>query len=316
MCSCHPPKGSEVKRFVKRSALRLVLLLPAMLLHGLVAAEQPARMTIDLQVRSHGTAQKGRESARWTASEKFHASFAMLTSGVPENTNRLDLGGNAAGVGKSLREAQERTPGRAQQEAVAARGKAALDACKGDLSCMMQVAQDLGNATAAWNARSPEAPGDARFLTYYAPDPERCGGDYSAVIKRDKTGVFPDVQGLVPYMETMTADYHASALEKSSLCGQVAMMVLDTAAEKVYASVFPVMKIRGKRTRQEQQRPVQQSEGEVMLQNELVTWVLEKMRHGLPKSGKERVELKFPADTGWRGEKVFTVDFAWAFDAR
>jgi hypothetical protein len=303
-----------MKPVVKTFALQLAFLIPAV---AAQAADKPARISIEIDVVSSGAATKGRETAKFTGTEKFRSSFTMLTSGDPENINRLDIAGNAAGEQQSLDEAQARTPGPAQRQAIAAKGQAAVAACKGDTACMMKVAQQLGNETASWNAKAPapKAGGD-HYLTYFSPMPEKCNGDYSAIIRREKSGVFPDVQGLVPYTDTVSADYTASALEKSSLCGQVAMMVLDTATNKFYATVFPAMQIRGKNSRKEGSRPLRESDGEVLLQYEVTRWVLAKMKNGLPKSGKEHAQFTAPADAGWQGEKQFTVDFRWSFEGK
>ncbi len=60
------------------------------------AAERMGRLTLDIKIDGKGRQQKDATYSTFTTDESVHAAFSLVTSGDPEDTNRLDIAGNAA----------------------------------------------------------------------------------------------------------------------------------------------------------------------------------------------------------------------------
>jgi hypothetical protein len=290
----------------------------ALLLAGLTAtaAERPGRLTIDIKIDGKGHQKNGGAYSTFTSAEQMHAAATLLSSGVAEDTNRLDHAGNAAAMQKQGEQAKARAPDRAGQEAYMERARAAMAACSGNTACMTQVAQKMGRETSSWNVRPPDNSANAgRFLTYAMSPPAVCKGEFDAKVKTEVEGKFPDVQGLVPFTSKSNADYHANELEKGSLCNGT--IVLDTRNDRIFAYV-PMVEIKGRKLRMEgSYTALDSKDGEVRMNQDALAWV-EKQLQNAPKSGKQRTTLKIPTDTplGGVGEKIINVEVSWSFESR
>jgi hypothetical protein len=280
------------------------------------AGERPGRLVVDIKIDGKGHQKNGGAYSTFTSAEQMHAAATLLSSGVPEDTNRLDMAGNAAAMQKQANEAKARAPDRAGQEAYMERAKAAMAACAGNTACMTQVAQKMGRETSSWNVRPPNNSANAgRFLTYAMSPAAVCKGEFDAKLKTEAEGKFPDVQGLVPFTSKTNADYHASELQKNSLCNGT--IVFDTRNDRIFAYV-PMVEIKGQKLRMEGSYTAQDNkDGEVRMNQDALAWA-EKQLQNAPRSGKQRTTLKIPTDTplGGVGEKIINVEMSWSFESK
>jgi hypothetical protein len=280
------------------------------------AAQRVGRMTIDIQIDGKGRQQKGASYSTFTTHETVHVGFTLESSGEPEDINRLDITVNNAAVQKQVAQAKARTPDRAGQEAVADRTRVAMEACKGDLGCMSQIAQKMGQQTAAWNALPPDnSANEGRFLTFFTPDASQCKGEFTAKIQSDTEGKRGDVQGLVPFSKTERADYRATALQALALCN--GMIVLDTRENHVFAYI-PDVEVKGHKLWTEDARTtLETKDGEIRLNQDALVWAAKQL-HNAAKSGTRKARLKIPIDTflGGVGENILDVQISWKFDIR
>lgn len=281
------------------------------------ATDKPGRFTLDVKIDGSGHQAKGREHSKFTTEESLHAAFTLLGSGVPEDTNRLDIAGNAATLQKQIDEANARAPSREQQQAIMARAKASMEACKGDMGCMQTAAQALALQTASWSVRPP-APGAnaGRFLTFAATEAAQCRPEFTARIRNHADGEFADVQGLVPFSNKTSADFKADP-RMGGLVLCPTMLVVDTTANTLFINV-PLPEIKGHVVRVEGSRtPLNDANAGVNLNQDAIEWV-QKQLQGAPESGTRRTTLKIPTSStlGGVGEKIINVEMRWSFDAR
>ena len=278
--------------------------------------DRPGRFTIDVKIDGTGHQANGRETARFTTEESTHTAFTLIGSGVPEDSNRLDIAGNAAVMQKQVDEANARAPSREQQKAIMERAKEDMAACKGDMGCLTRIGQALGVQTASWAPR-PASPGAnaGRFLSYSAAPAAVCKPDYQVKIRRDDAGKSEDVQGLVPFTHKTSADFKANALQSTSLC--LATVVVDTKTNAIFVSL-PWPEVSGKVVRKEGSHTVMDyADTGVRLSQDALDWVA-KTLNGAARSGKQRTTLKIPTSSaqGGTGEKTINVEMSWNFDAK
>ncbi len=295
--------------------LSIAALAASLLCNPAFAADRPGRLTLDVKIDGSGHQAKDRAHSKFTTTESMHAAFTLL-GGDPEDTNRLDHDGNAATMQKQVNEANARAPSRDQQQAMMEKARAQGEACKGDIACMQKIAMEMSRATSSWNVRPAPAGANAgRFITYAAADAGVCKPEYTAKIRNDVDGVFPDVQGLVPFTSNTSADFKANNMQSLPLCS--AMLVVDKSANKIYLSMQHaevlgnVKRTEGGRVR------VNDSNIGVRMNQDALEWVARTL-NGAPKSGKERTTLKIPTNTtlGGVGEKIINVEMAWKFESK
>lgn len=291
------------------------LLLAVSLLCGTAfAADHPARFTLDVKIDGSGHQAKGKDHSQFTTVETMHAAFTLIGSGVGEDSNRLNVSGNAATMQKQVNEANARAPSREQQQQIMEQAKARMAACNGNMGCMQAEAQKLGKVTSAWSVR-PASPGaDAgRFLTYATPAQDVCKAEFQARLRNNASGEFPDVQGLVPFTNVVTADFKANQLQATPLC--TAMIVLDTRSNTIFVHP-PLPEVRGKVVRTEGSRTMIDSPDTIVsLNRDALDWVAKQLQDA-PKSGTQRTTLKIPTSStlGGVGEKIVNVEMTWKFD--
>jgi hypothetical protein len=294
----------------------VAVLAAALLCAPAFAADRPGRFTLDVKVDGSGHQAKGREHSRFTTEESMHVAFTLVGSGVPEDTNPLDIAGNAAVLQKQVDEANARAPSRDQQKAVMERARATMEACKGDMACMQKAAQALALQTSSWSVR-PASPGAnaGRFLTYAAASEGVCRPEFQARLRNNADGEFADVQGLVPFTNKTTADFKASALQSLPLC--TGMLVVDARANTIFIQLQTaevkgrVVRVEGSHTR------FDNADAGVRLNQDALEWVAKQLQ-GAAKSGKQRTTLKIPTNTtlGGIGEKIINVEMSWNFNGK
>ena len=294
--------------------LTLTALAASLLCAPAFAADTPGRFTLDVKIDGSGHQAKDRAHSKFTTSESLHAAFTLL-GGDPEDSNRLDHDGNAAVMQKQVNEANARAPSREQQQAIMMKARAQGEACKGDMACMQKVAMEMAKTTSSWSVRPAPAGANAgRYITFAAADAGVCKPEYTGKIRNDVEGVFPDVQGLVPFTNSTSADFKANSMQSLPLCS--AMLVVDKSANKIYLSMQHAEMLGNvKRTEGGRER-VNDSNTGVRLSDDALEWVA-KTLNGAAKSGKARTTLKIPTSStlGGVGEKTFNVEMSWKFDA-
>ncbi len=294
--------------------LILAALAASLLDTTVLAADKPGRLVIDVKIDGSGHQAKDRAHSKFVTTESMHAAFTLL-GGDPEDINRLDHDGNAAAMQGQLNAANARAPSREQQQAIMEKARAQAGACKGDMACMQKIAMEMAKTTSSWSARpAPAGANGGRFITYSASDPDYCKPEYTARIRNDADGVFPDVQGLVPFTNTTTADFKANNIQSLPLCS--AMLVLDKSSNKIHLSMHHAEVLGSvKRTEGGRVRVDERNVG-VRLNQDALEWVA-KTLNGVPKSGRECTTLKIPTSStlGGTGEKTINVEVTWKFES-
>ena len=294
--------------------LTLTALAASLLCASAFAADKPGRFTLDVKIDGSGHQAKDRAHSQFTTAESLHAAFTLL-GGDPEDSNRLDHEGNAAAMQKQVDEANARAPSHDQQKAIMEKARAQAEACRGDMTCMQKIALEMARTTSSWNVRPAPAGANAgRYMTFAAADAGVCKPEYTARIRNDVEGVFPDVQGLVPFTNNTSTDFKANAMQSLPLCS--AMLVVDKSANKIYLSMQHA-EVQGSVKRTEGGRVrVNDSNTGVRLSDDALAWVA-KTLNGAAKSGKARTTLKIPINStqGGVGEKTFNVEMSWKFES-
>jgi hypothetical protein len=278
------------------------------------AAERPGQLKLEAKISSRGSMQDGQKRSSWSGTEEFTLSATMLSSGLPDPQNRIDLEGNAAAAQQQMKQAQSRMPSPEQQKATMERARSAMESCKGNVACLTQAAQQLSAATSSWNMRPADTSADSgRFYSYNPPMPAQCNGDFHGQIKRASEGSFADVQGHVPFTLNTSADYRATPLEKQGLCVQIGLIVLDTRDSKVFVHALP-LEVTGRIVRTEGQRVMtDDAQSRIRFNEEAMKWISNKLRSGVARSGKEHVILPALAAGGATVKGSIEVDLSWQF---
>jgi hypothetical protein len=227
------------------------------------AADQLARLTIDVTVDGFKDWKRGEEYSKEKISEKYLLITHVKSSGEPSSVNTKDPQyaqkqmAKAADVQAKLREAQARSgkpvpkAAATQEEYVAQQKKLAEDmqkgqiACQGDMSCMMKLAQEYSQQSAMMTAPPAdgaaastaslddpeEAPEEERYLSFYGY--EGCPGEIHIKINNTSEGATADVSGMVPFKQSDTADYTGNDLNLKMQC-LASTLVYDLKAKKIY----------------------------------------------------------------------------------
>lgn len=292
----------------------IVVLAGCLLCASAIGADRPGRFTLDVKIDGSGHQAKGKDHSKFTTEESVHAAFTLVGSGVAEDSNQLDVTGNAATMQKQVSEANARAPSREQQQQIMEQAKATMEACNGNMACIQAAAQKLGKQTSAWSVRPASAGANAgRFMTYSPSAQHVCKAEFQARIRNSASGEFSDVQGLVPFTNTASADFKANALQATPLC--TGMIVLDIKANTIFVYP-PQVEVKGKVVRVEGARTmIDSSDTEVRLNRDAMDWVAKQLQ-GATKSGTLRTTLKIPTSStlGGVGEKTINVEMTWKFD--
>jgi hypothetical protein len=225
------------------------------------AADQLARLTLDVTVEGAKVWKNGQDYSNSTISEQYHLVTHVQSSGEPSSVNTKDPQfaqkqmATAAGVQQKVREAQARAgkpvpkAAATQEEYIAQQKKLAEDmqkgqvACAGDINCLMKLSQEYAQQSAmmsyppvdgaapAASLDEEAAPEEERYLDYFGY--EGCPGDIHIVINNTSEGATADVSGMVPFKQADTADYRGNELNLKMQC-LASNLVYDLKEKKLY----------------------------------------------------------------------------------
>lgn len=226
------------------------------------AADQLARLTIDVTVEGVKTWKNGQDHSTSNISEQFHLMTHVQSSGEPSSVNIKDPQfaqqqmATAAQVQQKVREAQARAgkpvpkAAATQEEYVEQQKKLAEDmqkghaACKGDMTCLMKLSQEYaqqsamlsyppadGAAPTATLDDEEEAPEEERYLSYSGY--EGCPGEIHIRVNNTSEGATADVSGMVPFKQADTADYRGNDHDLMMQC-LGSTLVYDLKDRKIY----------------------------------------------------------------------------------
>ncbi len=278
-----------------------------------LAANQPARFTLDVKIDGSATQKKGDNLNASSVSEVVHVAYSLARPDYTTPVNLLDDGANAARTSQQLAAAQARTPAPDKQAEMMRGFESEANACKGNVQCMTSLANKMAKATAAWNAgaAAPVPDSEGSFLQYEALEGAACKPEFSARVRNGEKGQQADVGGPKPFANKTEADYLGNEHERQMLCNS--QLVLDKASGKIFVrSMLPVVKGMAQHTRS----------GVVYMENknldiapnaEAWAWI-NKQLLGAPRSGKARTTLKVPVQSAIFGtaERTVNVEMSWS----
>jgi hypothetical protein len=227
------------------------------------AADQLARLTIDVTVEGVKNWKNGQDYSNSKISEQYHLMTHVQSSGEPSSVNIKDPQfaqqqmATAAQVQQKVREAQARAgkpvpkAAATQEEYLEQQKKLAEDvqtrqlACKGEMTCLMKVAQEYAQQSAMMSyppadGAAPtanfddeeEAPEEERYLNYSGY--EGCPGEVQIRINNTSEGAMADVSGMVPFKQADTADYRGTEHDLMMQC-LASTLVYDLKERKFYS---------------------------------------------------------------------------------
>jgi hypothetical protein len=306
----------ELMRFV-------FALLAAGVISTAPATDKPATLTVDIKIDGQQSwkswKEHGGDHGELKIAESFHVVLPLRSVGEPTNFNPLapdyaekQLAAAARVQGK-VAQAQAQHGGPAvkrpkTQEEYMAMQKALADemqkgqaACKNDMNCLMQLATQFSQKSAAIlppgrpavdtsgdDDQEVEAP--ARFQAYMG-DRSR-PADYLARIDDRGQGAWNDVGGMVPWTELNTAEYRGNEIERKSTL-YLTELQHDFVDGKFYIRAVPLPSVRGKRVYQDRLHGKEVNEdSEMIAVAEALDWAQAQLRSGLSASGTKSTVLK------------------------
>ncbi len=333
---------------MKKAHMRHITLGVLLLAGGpVIAAEQLARLTIDVTVDGTRTWTRGEEYANSKISEQYHLVTHVQAIGEPTSVNTKDpqfaqqqmaIG---AQVQQQLREAQghagnpvPKAPA-TQEEYLEQQKKLAEDmqkgqaACQGDMNCLMKLSQEyamqsamisyppVDGAAPMANPEDEEAPEDLRYLDYAGY--EGCPGEIHIRINNTSEGALADVSGMIPFTQADTADYQGNELDLKMQC-LASTLVYDFKARKFYSDGFGHPAPRGSYRHWDRLHgETLNEEAQVPTTSTAWEWVAESLRIA-DASGSATTTLPVPganegpASDGSKTSGEMTVSVKWAFE--
>lgn len=301
------------------------------------AAEQIGRMTVEVKVAGTQTWKDAQDYGNTKVSEYYRIVTHVKSDGEADSVNTKDpaysekMMAKANAVQRKVQQAQGRpaAPVPKTQEEYLASQKAQA-ACKGDMNCLMKLAQQYAQQSAAIaypvspssesdeSLLSDPAPEDYRYLNFYGYD--GCPTDIQIKIDNNGSGAMADVQGMVPYTIKMQADTRGTDLDRKMMCLS-RTTVYDTRERKIYTDGFGVPAIRGLYLYTEAgRREVREPNEEFSGNKEALEWVSRQLRIA-PASGTLTTHLPAPpralAGTATAGAKFsgeLLVTLTWKFE--
>lgn len=247
----------------KAIALRVVFGALVLECGSALAAEQLARLTIDVTVQGDKKWVDGQDYSNSKISEQYHLMTHVQTSGEPSSVNTKDPNfaqqqmATAAQVQQKVRESQARSgkpvpkAATTQEEYVAQQKQLAEDmqkgqvACKGDMACLVKLSQEYAQQSAMMsyppaNGAAPaaslddeeEAPQEDRYMDYFGY--EGCPGEITIDINNTSEGATADVSGMIPFKQADTAEYRGNELDLKMQCLS-STLVYDLKEHKIYS---------------------------------------------------------------------------------
>ncbi|MBK7973899.1 MAG: hypothetical protein IPK07_11720 [Deltaproteobacteria bacterium] len=226
-------RAPSAARFIACISLGCVALAPPAR-----AAEKRARLIVDVKViGSYSVVGSGQEKESGNFANGYHLATIVKSDGEPSAVNPKDphyaaqMTATAAAVEKRVAEVEGRdTPAKKMSPADAQKIlREKQVACKGDQTCLMQVAidttrmmnqVDFGAGSAPVTSNVGTAPveesGDERFLSYFGFDD--CGAAMRVTADFAVTGQYDDVQGPVPYSSSLKGDSPGDPSQLALVC--------------------------------------------------------------------------------------------------
>jgi hypothetical protein len=311
------------------------------------AADQLARLTIDVTVEGVKNWQNGQDHSTSKISEQYHLMTHVQSSGEPSsvNTKAPDFAqqqmATAAQVQQKVREAQARAgkpvpkAAATQEEYMEQQKKLAEDmkkghvACKGDMNCLMKLSQEYaqqsamlgyppaeGTAPATNLGDEEEAPEEERYLSYSGY--EGCPGDIHIRVNNTSEGATADVSGMVPFKQADTADYRGTEHDLMMQC-LGSTLVYDLKEGKIYSDGIGHPGVRGSYYYWDSLHgETLNDEAEVIPTSSAWEWVANTLRIA-DASGSASTKLPIPGNEGAGGESSqvsgeIKVNMKWKFE--
>ncbi|MDD3762787.1 MAG: hypothetical protein PHP86_05820 [Nevskiales bacterium] len=328
----------------KRYALLALLGLLACGVAPADAAERQAVLTVELQVDGEQSWDTGTDNGRATTSERYLIVTPLRSDGELDSVNVLDPQFaerqmiRAAQVQRAVLQARggavtppaTEAEAASRQQALMLQMQARQQACGSDANCLMALAMEMTQQSAALSVASapadlPSAAADQeqdeyRYLNFYGY--EHCPGKIEIRIERSVEGEFADIAGMIPFRERHTADWRGDALQNQSQClGQ--QTVFDTGSDRFYARGYALPSAAGTWSRSVRGRPDEHGDNAEMSADATVrAWLSEQLSVAAD-SGSISVELPVTdaalvgstiPDARYRG--AVRASLKWRFEVR
>lgn len=313
---------------------------------GALAAEQIGRMQVEVNVEGTQTWKDVQDYGTTKVSEHYRIVTHVKSDGEADsvNTKAPDYAEKMMAQATAVQRRVQQVQGRpaapvpktqqeylASQQALGEQVQKAQAACKGDMNCLVQLAQRYAQQSAAIaypvptqmgvsdeTLLSDPMPEDYRYLSYFGY--EGCPTEIQARIDNSGSGAMADVQGMVPFTYKMQAETRGTDLDRKMMCLS-RNTVYDTRERKIYTDGFGVPVIRGLYLYTEAGRErVRDPDEEFSGNAEALDWVSRQLRTA-PASGTLTTRLPAPAralvGTATAGAKFsgeLQVTLTWKFE--
>lgn len=270
------------------------------------------RLTLTIDGLREGALQHGADRGRERLAQQFTLSVLLHTDGTPMPHNPLDPQDGQRQLERAQRAQQrvqaglDRAGVRAapvpDMQALQARAQQIQARCGTDRDCLMREAMALSAAQTAGGDRAAQgrlqagggAPDDSdrdeEIETPYLHFIGRAACQLDIAIRIDgrTEGSFQDVQGTVPFTETVRAD----ARQRDDMRCPLVQAVLDTRNGRLWAHTAMVMpEVPGQSVRSEKGRSPQRHDGPVSLQwREATDWLQQRLQN-LGAAGEDKVRV-------------------------
>lgn len=307
-----------------------------------IAADKIGRYTVEIKVDGQQSWRAGNDWSKSTATEHYRIVTHVKSDGEPDSVNIKDPAfaqkqmQKAARVQQAVQKAQGRAPAAAPptQEAYVAQQKQLAEqmqkgqaACKGDTNCLVQLAMQYSQQSAAILPPGSVPPGgavpevdeeaedEARYLNYFGY--EGCPTEIDIRIDQRSEGAYADVAGMIPWTTTQTGQSKGTDIDRKMQC-LAATTVYDLKAKTIYTDGFGTPGVRGRYVSKDKlQGETVNADAEIIGSSEALEWVAQQLRQA-PASGTKSAVLKpknaanLPAGAKLEGQ--IKVSLSWRFD--
>lgn len=302
------------------AAALLGVMAPAM------AGERTASLTVQLKVS--GLEQWRNAAGTDTAKVRYTQQVSFTTrlrgDGEAVDFNYKDAGYAAQQMGRASQVALAVTQARGQKPMTQAEFQSRVEkeqaACKGEMSCLMNLASKVTEwsmqmtANGAPTQAPPSQPGS--YFNYYGF--EDCGAKVHIDLQGTTEGHYQDVQGPVPFAVAFQANHDGGQDEVQTLCTQT-NLVVDAGRKTFHGDGWLVTPPQGTTTRTSRGRTTT-SEGHIPFREEIIAWANEQLRDA-PLSGSRKATVKMRNANGTGIPFVVTqveggaeVEMSWRFE--
>lgn len=304
---------------MKSSRILFLFALAGLCSTSLAAGPQKSgRFILDVKIDGTGQTQSGKSWTKLKTDETVHMAFTVSSDGVPSPINQLNMGDyNAAAVKQNEVDSEVQARNLPKQKEVAERAQKAIAACKGNITCMQRVSQEMSAQMASMTPTpAPVALSGDRYLMFFSQTAGVCNGEYTVRMQNSNEGATSDVPNLRPHLITQNADYKASGMEMYSVCGS--QVVYDVKSNQIWVNAqMPEARGRYKQVENGQRVVQDDANAKLNLDAEAMKWVLKQLM-GAPRSGKQKTTLRYPVtNMGYlKGENVVNVEMSWSFEGK